>query len=101
VLEISPLGDATGVALIGTLDLSTETEALAAVEPLLRSGASINIDLRRLVFMDSTGLNLLIRALEVIGADGRLNLRGPSGVVRKVLDVSGLTDRPNVMVLPD
>jgi anti-anti-sigma factor len=101
VLEISPLGDATGVALIGTLDLSTETEALAAVEPLLRPGASINIDLRRLVFMDSTGLNLLIRALEVIGDDGRLNLRGQSGVVRKVLDVSGLTDRPNVMVLPD
>jgi anti-anti-sigma factor len=101
VLEISPLRDATGVALIGTLDLSTETEARAAVEPLLRPGGSITIDLRKMVFMDSTGLNLLIQALDVIGDDGRLTLRVSPGIVRKVLEVSGLADRPNVLVLPD
>jgi anti-anti-sigma factor len=101
VLEISPLGEATGVALTGTLDLSTEPEARAAVEPLLRPGGSITIDLRKMVFMDSTGLNLLIRALDVIGDDGRLTLRVSPGIVRKVLEVAGLADRPNVVVLPD
>jgi anti-anti-sigma factor len=100
VLEIAPLEDATGVRFIGTLDLSTEPDARAAMEPLLRPGASITIDLREVVFMDSTGLNLLIRALEVI-ADGRLTLRVSGGIVRKVLEVSGLAERPNVAVLPD
>lgn len=51
--------------------------------------------------MDSTGLNLLIRALEVIGDDGRLTLRTGAGIVPKVLEVSGLTGRPNVVVLSD
>jgi anti-anti-sigma factor len=101
VLEISPLEDPTGVAFIGTLDLATEPEARAAVEPLLQPGASITLDLRRLLFMDSTGLNLLIRALDVIGDDGRLTLRAGAGIVRKVLEVSGLTRRPNVVVLLD
>jgi anti-anti-sigma factor len=101
VLEISLLEEATGVAFIGTIDLSTEPDARAAVEPLLQPGASITVDLRKVVFMDSTGLNLLIRALDVIGDEGRLTLRVSSGIVWKVLDVAGLTERPNVVLLPD
>jgi anti-anti-sigma factor len=101
VLEISPLEEGTGVAFNGSLDLATEPDARAAVERLLQPGASVTIDLRRLIFMDSTGLNLLIRALDVIGDDGRLTLRVGAGIVRKVLDVSGVTGRPNVVVLSD
>ena len=89
------------MAFNGSLDLTTEPDARAAVEPLLQPGASVTIDLRRLIFMDSTGLNLLIRALDVIGDDGRLTLRVGAGIVRKVLDVSGVTGRPNVVVLSD
>ena len=89
------------MAFNGSLDLATEPDARAAVEPLLQPGASVTIDLRRLIFMDSTGLNLLIRALDVIGDDGRLTLRVGAGIVRKVLDVSGVTGRPNVVVLSD
>ena len=89
------------MAFNGSLDLATEPDARAAVERLLQPGASVTIDLRRLIFMDSTGLNLLIRALDVIGDDGRLTLRVGAGIVRKVLDVSGVTGRPNVVVLSD
>ncbi|HZB03178.1 MAG TPA: STAS domain-containing protein, partial [Actinomycetota bacterium] len=79
MLEISPLEEGTGVAFNGSLDLTTEPDARAAVEPLLQPGASVTIDLRRLIFMDSTGMNLLIRALGVIGDDGRLTLRVGAG----------------------
>ena len=89
------------MAFNGSLDLATEPDARAGVEPLLQPGASVTIDLRRLIFMDSTGLNLLIRALDVIGDDGRLTLRVGAGIVRKVLDVSGVTGRPDVVVLSD
>ena len=94
------LEDATGLALSGTLDLSTEGRARAALEPHLHPGAAVTLDLRALEFMDSTGLNLIIGALSTLGEDGRLTLRGAGGIVAKVLAVSGLTDRPNITVLP-
>ena len=99
-LTISDLGNETGLALSGTLDLSTEGQARAALHPLLRPGAAIVLDLRGLEFMDSTGLNLIVEALSTVGDDGSLTLRGVAGIVGKVLAVSGLTDRPNVTVVP-
>ena len=100
MLTVLDLEDATGLALSGTLDLSTEGKARAALEPLLQPGAEVTLDLRALTFMDSTGLNLLVGALSTLGDDGRLTVRGAAGIVAKVLTVSGLTDRPNVTVLP-
>jgi anti-sigma B factor antagonist len=97
---VSDLEDATGLTLRGTLDLSTEGRARAALEPLLHPGAAVTLDLRALEFMDSTGLNLIIGALSTLGEDGRLTLRGAGGIVAKVLAVSGLTERPNVTVAP-
>jgi anti-sigma B factor antagonist len=99
-LTVSDLENATGLALSGTLDLSTEGRARAALDPLLHPGASVTLDLRALEFMDSTGLNLIIGALSTLGEDGCLILRGVGGIVAKVLAVSGLTDRPNVKVVP-
>jgi anti-anti-sigma factor len=100
-ISVSELEDETGLALSGTLDLSTEGRARAALEPLLRAGAAVTLDLRTLKFMDSTGLNLIMRALSTLGDDGSLTLRGATGIVAKVLAVSGMTERANVTVVPD
>jgi anti-anti-sigma factor len=99
-LSVADLEHDTGLGLSGTLDLATEGQARAALEPHLHPGAEVTVDLRALTFMDSTGLNLLVGALSALGDDGRLTVRGASGIVAKVLTVSGLTDRPNVTVLP-
>jgi anti-sigma B factor antagonist len=99
-LTVSDLEDATGLELSGTLDLATEHEARAALEPHLHPGAEVTVDLRALTFMDSTGLNLIGEALATLGDDGRMTLRGATGIVRKVLAVSGLADRPNITILP-
>jgi anti-sigma B factor antagonist len=97
-LTVSDLENETGLALSGTLDLSTEGQARAALQPLLRPGAVIILDLRGLEFMDSTGLNLIVGALSTLGDEGSLTLRGAAGIVAKVLAVSGVPDRPNVIV---
>jgi anti-anti-sigma factor len=98
-LTVSNLEDA-GLTLSGTLDLSTEGKARAALESILHPGAAVTLDLRALQFMDSTGLNIIVGALSTLGDDGSLTLRGATGIVAKVLAVSGLTDRPNVTVVP-
>jgi anti-sigma B factor antagonist len=98
VLQIVALEDGRGLALAGTLDLSTEAQARAAVEPLVEPGAALTLDLSALVFMDSSGLNLIADALQVIGEEGRLALRVHESIIERVLDVSGLAGRPNVTI---
>lgn len=98
VLQITPLPDGTGFALAGTLDLASLEEARAHLEPAWRPGAEVTLDLSRLEFMDSTGLNLLAQGLQAVGEDGRLVVRGAKGIIRRVLKVSGLERRPNLVV---
>lgn len=98
VLEVTPLPDGDGFALAGTLDLGTAEDARRSIEPAWRPGAEITLDLTRLEFMDSTGLNLIVETLRALGDDGRLVVRVPRGIVRRILRVSGLERRPNLTV---
>jgi anti-anti-sigma factor len=98
VLQIAALPDERGLALSGTLDLSTEAQARAAVESLLEPGAVLTLDLSGLEFMDSSGLNLIVASLQEIGQEGHLTLRVRERIVGRILGVSGLTDRPNLEV---
>jgi anti-sigma B factor antagonist len=99
-LEVRPFADGDGVAFVGTLDMSTGPAAREALEGLVRPGASFTVDLGGLTFMDSTGLNLLGQALQALGDHGTLTIRVGPGIVSKVLGVSGLAERPNVVIEP-
>lgn len=95
-LELTPLPDASGFSLRGVLDLSTAALAHDRLVNVWRPGATVVLDLSGLEFMDSTGLNLMCRGLVMLGERGSLVLRRPQGIVRRVLAVSGVEDRPNV-----
>jgi stage II sporulation protein AA (anti-sigma F factor antagonist) len=47
------------------------------------------IDLAGVAFMDSTGLREILRARNELAA---MSLRAPSDTVRRLLDITGLTD---------
>lgn len=98
MLRIVALEDERGLALSGTLDLSTEAQARAAVEPLVAPGAVLTLDLSGLEFMDSSGLNLIAASLQEIGEEGHLTLLVHERIVGRILGVSGLADRPNLDV---
>jgi anti-anti-sigma factor len=75
------------VAVTGELDMSNVDalkSALAAVD-----AAKVVFDLRALRFMDSAGIAALLEARERIGS---IALRAPSEPVRRVIEVTGLTD---------
>jgi anti-sigma B factor antagonist len=79
----------TYIELLGELDLSCEGRFGKAVDTV-RSGRLV-LDLRRLTFIDSTGLRLIIRTWERSRADGfDLKIVGGEDQVAKIFQVTGL-----------
>ena len=97
-LELIPLPDGTGFALRGSLDLATASVANDRLGDRWVVGATVVLDLASLDFMDSSGLNLIVRGLVELGDAGTLVLRAPGGIVRRILSVSGIEGRPNVRI---
>jgi anti-sigma B factor antagonist len=91
-IEVQRTDDAVQIVLAGELDIATHGDADAALRDAQASGVkTIVLDLRRLNFMDSTGLRLLVQAdLRARESGQRLAIvRGPDAVHR-VLEITGL-----------
>jgi anti-anti-sigma factor len=81
------------VVLTGEHDLATRDDLLAAIHPLLASGAQVIVDLTRAEFIDSSIIGLLIEChLQAeTEPDAAFAIVVPgAGMVRRVLNVTGL-----------
>lgn len=87
-------GDAHVLALYGELDVASagDVEAeLRRIEAAVRPASTVLIDLRRLTFIDSTGLRLLVEASNrAETAPYRLRLLQPKDPVFRVCAIAGL-----------
>lgn len=90
-VRVDTTGGEAVVALSGELDLSgieALDDAFAGVDP---SATAIVIDVGQLTFMDSSGLGAIVRAKQKADAAGqRLEVRGATGAVRRLLDLVAL-----------
>ncbi|HEU5007327.1 MAG TPA: STAS domain-containing protein [Jatrophihabitantaceae bacterium] len=76
------------LALSGEMDLSTVSALHEAVQDAIsRKPRTLAFDLAGLTFMDSSGIAALLSA---IGAVDTVQVRNPSGIVRRVIELSGL-----------
>ena len=82
------------IALAGELDLAGASRLEARLEEIERDGpARLVVDLRRLVFIDSTGLRLLLQAAARARERGcELVLRPGEPSVQRVFEVTGALD---------
>jgi anti-sigma B factor antagonist len=93
-VEATHEDEVTLLRVIGELDLATASPMSAALSTVsCPPGERLSVDLSRLNFMDATGLRLLIAADHRLRADGKegLAVRGASGMVLRMFEVSGLT----------
>ena len=79
--------------LVGELDMDTADRLAVALEPVYARGVgALVLDLSELQFIDSSGLNQLVKALErQRECGGHVVLRAPSDHTLRVLDLVGLT----------
>ena len=75
------------VRVSGDLDMSVTDELWAAIANLLDDDSRLVLDIEDVTFMDSTGLNAIVRAHR---ACDRFTVRSPSAAVQRLFDVSGV-----------
>ena len=79
-----------GLALHGEFDAATAPELDIA---LLETHGPVVLDLSDITFMDSGGINALLRARALLGREDRtLALVRPSAPVRRTLETAGIAD---------
>jgi anti-anti-sigma factor len=90
-LDIEVRGEV--LCLRGELTLATKAILEAEVDRLIENGLRYPVfDLAELKFMDASGINSFIRfQSDLEPAGGFIELRHPTWMIRKVLDVCGLT----------
>lgn len=78
------------ISIGGELDMSNVESIEVELATVVASApARLVFDLSALEFIDSSGIALLLRAGEKVG---RVELRNPSGIVRRVIQATGLSD---------
>jgi len=91
-LRIDRSGDgaAPTVALSGELDSSNVPQLQTAVAAILAEHPQrVVFDLSGLRFMDSAGISVLVK---LAGEIETVQIRDPSPIVRRVIEITGLTD---------
>ena len=91
--RVSRAGDTSVVTLSGEVDMNAENElADVLLGEIRRPGTrAVHIDLERVEFLDSSAINVLVRAYNEACAAGRqLLLSGAHQTPLKVLEMTGL-----------
>jgi anti-anti-sigma factor len=98
VIEVGAEGDEVVLTLRGELDPHTAPNLGDELEKVRTEGGNhIVLDLAGLGFIDSSGLRVIIGAHKAAAADGgRLVLRSPSPMARRLLDITGLLEHIEV-----
>lgn len=87
-------GTRAQVRVVGDLDLEGAPVLDEEFRALLALGVkTVVVDMSAVTFLDSTGLRALIVGRELLGAGGAtITLHGVSGVVERVLQMTGLME---------
>jgi anti-anti-sigma factor len=80
----------TVVFVHGEMDLAAKVAIHDALAGAQQECAEVVVDLSHLTFMDSTGINALLRAHRE-APEGRFHVVGASEQIRRLFDITGVT----------
>jgi anti-sigma B factor antagonist len=89
-IDIEDSGGASIVALSGELDLSTIPRMAAPLMEQVRQRRAVLVDLRKLIFIDSSGLGVLIEASRESNGNPLHVVIGPGSQVERIFGITGI-----------
>jgi anti-sigma B factor antagonist len=90
VTTLDGVEDAIVLAVTGEIDMATGQAFRDALDHAVERSHDVLVDLGGVSFMDSTGLNALIRgAQQAQRSAGTVRVRSPRPEVRRLLDITG------------
>ncbi len=101
LLDIEKTESPRGFRLIGELDASNVTSLSEALQPEIDRGGDLTLDLAGLAFMDSTGIQVLVRTAQGLEGRGNLILVSPGTLVRRILELIPVQKLDNVQIVGD
>ena len=101
-ITVARVGDVAVVSVAGDLDLQTAPTLDHQTRPLFDVGGPVELDLARVSFIDSTGINTLVRLnRHATENNSEFTLVDPPPYVLRVLTVTGLTEAFHIRPTPD
>jgi anti-sigma B factor antagonist len=85
--------------LAGEIDLATAPIIEAAIGDAVASGGPITLDVSQVSFLDSSGIGIIVAALKHLPS-GCIVLHGVVPHVQRALDLTGVTEIPNLHTIP-
>jgi anti-anti-sigma factor len=101
LLDIEKTDAPRGFRLVGELDASNVTSLSEVLQPEVDRGGDLTLDLAGLAFMDSTGIQVLVRTAQGLEGRGDLILVSPGNLVRRILDLIPVEKLDNVRIVGD
>jgi anti-anti-sigma factor len=87
------------IRLIGEVDVSNVHALRDALRDEIQDGAHVTLDLAGLAFLDSTGIQLIVRTARELQGRGTLTLRSPGDLVRRTLELVPVERLGNVHIV--
>jgi len=101
LLQLARTTEPRGFRLVGEIDLSNVSTLSQALAHEIEIGGDLTLDLAGLVFMDSTGIQVIIQTARQLEGRGRLILLEPGDLVRRTLERVRLGQLSNVEIIQD
>ncbi len=79
------------IALDGRLDTTTAPDFETSITTDLKEGMDVVVDMKKLVYISSAGLRVLVMVKKAIGSDGSLKLKNVSSDIQDVLEITGFS----------
>ena len=94
-VEVATEGDQTVITVGGEVDAASADGVRNRILEVIEGGArKLAIDMADVTFMDSSGLRVLIAGYKAAeSSGGTLEVRNPSDVVMRLLEITGQRDR--------
>ena len=80
------------VCPVGKLDTATSPQLQAAIDENISGVTDLTFDLKKLAYLSSAGLRVLMSAQNTMNKQGNMRLSNVNEDIMDILDMTGLTD---------